>query len=339
MTHAATHPQPSAERDPGPGGLPAGVARAVVFETPGQLAVRDLALKEPGPGDLVVDVQWSGISTGTERLLWDGRMPSFPGLGYPLVPGYESCGRVVAAAADTTLEPGAWVFVPGSAGFAEVRGLFGGAASRLVVPEARVVTVPETLAEATTLLALAGTARHLVVGGPHPELVVGHGALGRLVARLCVADGHVPVVWETNPQRRDGALGYEVIDPADDARRDYKVICDVSGASSVLPELVARLAPGGELVLGGFYAEDPVLPFVPAFLREARFRIAAEWQRPDLEDVAERVRRGTLPLDGLVTHRRAAHDTVETVREAYTTAFGDPACLKMVLDWNWRSDT
>jgi myo-inositol-1(or 4)-monophosphatase len=34
----------------------------------------------------------SGISTGTERLLWDGTMPPFPGLGYPLVPGYETVG-------------------------------------------------------------------------------------------------------------------------------------------------------------------------------------------------------------------------------------------------------
>ena len=45
--------------------------------------------------DVVVDIEYSGISTGTERLLWTGRMPAFPGMGYPLVPGYESVGRVV----------------------------------------------------------------------------------------------------------------------------------------------------------------------------------------------------------------------------------------------------
>lgn len=337
MTQAMNQPHPEAAREDDPVRVPERLARAVVFEAPGHLAVRELTLQAPAPGDLVVDVHWSSISTGTERLLWDGRMPPFPGLEYPLVPGYESCGRVLAGGSETTLAPGSWVFVPGSAGFADVRGIFGGAASRLVVPEARVVTVPESLGEATTLLALAGTARHLVAGGAPPELVVGHGALGRLVARICVADGQTPVVWETNPQRRDGALGYEVVDPAEDPRRDYRVICDVSGSSAVLPELVGRLAPGGELVLGGFYAEDPVLPFVPAFLREARFRVAAEWQRPDLEDVAERVRLGTLPLDGLVTHRSAADAAGEVVRDAYETAFGDPACLKMVLDW--RSDS
>jgi 3-hydroxyethyl bacteriochlorophyllide a dehydrogenase len=31
---------------------------------------------------LEVEVSASGISTGTERLLWDGTMPPFPGLGW-----------------------------------------------------------------------------------------------------------------------------------------------------------------------------------------------------------------------------------------------------------------
>ena len=67
---------------------------AVVLEQPGKLALRTLALQEPGADDIVVDALWSGISSGTERLLWEGRMPDFPGMGYPLVPGYETVGIV-----------------------------------------------------------------------------------------------------------------------------------------------------------------------------------------------------------------------------------------------------
>ena len=50
---------------------------AVVFDRPRALAVRPLALTRPTPADVVVDVQWSGVSTGTERLLWTGAMPAF----------------------------------------------------------------------------------------------------------------------------------------------------------------------------------------------------------------------------------------------------------------------
>lgn len=67
---------------------------AVVFEQPQHLSLMELNLAQLHEGDVVVDVEWSGISTGTEKLLWSGKMPPFPGMGYPLVPGYESVGRV-----------------------------------------------------------------------------------------------------------------------------------------------------------------------------------------------------------------------------------------------------
>jgi 3-hydroxyethyl bacteriochlorophyllide a dehydrogenase len=72
-------------------------ALAVVLEEPGKLALRELSLNDPTVDDVVVDMECSGISTGTEKLLWSGRMPPFPGMGYPLVPGYESIGRIVEA--------------------------------------------------------------------------------------------------------------------------------------------------------------------------------------------------------------------------------------------------
>ncbi len=72
-------------------------ATAVTFAEPEQLVLRTLDLTPPTSTDAVVEVVWSGVSTGTERLLWSGRMPPFPGMGYPLVPGYESVGRVTHA--------------------------------------------------------------------------------------------------------------------------------------------------------------------------------------------------------------------------------------------------
>ncbi|TXN51168.1 alcohol dehydrogenase catalytic domain-containing protein, partial [Methylobacterium sp. WL18] len=109
-------------------------ALAVILERPERLAVSRLPLTPAGAADAVIAVSWSGISTGTERLLWSGRMPPFPGMGYPLVPGYESVGTVVEAAADAPVRVGQTVFVPGARCFGAVRGLFGGAASHLVAP-------------------------------------------------------------------------------------------------------------------------------------------------------------------------------------------------------------
>ncbi len=310
---------------------------AVLLEEPQRIALRRLALAAPGDHDLVVDVEWSGISTGTERLLWSGRMPDFPGMGYPLVPGYESVGRVVDAGRAAMHRLGERVFVPGASCFAPldgvaVRGLFGGAASRLVVPAARTAPVEEGLAERAVLLALAATARHALAapGAAPPDLIVGHGVLGRLLARLAIAEGAPPpTVWERDPIRAAGAEGYEVTTPDGDTRRDRRAVYDASGDPALLDTLISRLAPGGEVVLAGFYAEPVRFAFPPAFMREARIRIAAEWQKPDLAHVARLVAEGRLSLDGLITHRSAA----SAAEAAYRTAFADPACLKMVLDW------
>lgn len=301
---------------------------AVVLQAPEQLQLSALDLTPPGAADVVVDIDFSGISTGTERLLWSGRMPAFPGMGYPLVPGYESVGRVAAAGQDSRLAVGEPVFVAGARCFGAVRGLFGGAAARLVVPGERAFRIAPDLGERGVLLALAATAQHAIAEAL-PDLIVGHGVLGRLIARLCVAAGAAPVVWETNTGRRDGAQGYTVIDPAEDPRRDYRCICDVSGDAGLLDSLIARLAPRGEIVLAGFYAEKLSFTFPPAFMREARLRIAAEWQKPDLQTVGQLVAQGALSLDGLITHRCAAPQA----DHAYRTAFNDPACLKMILDW------
>jgi 3-hydroxyethyl bacteriochlorophyllide a dehydrogenase len=306
---------------------------AVVLKQPEQVELTRLALTPPTPDDVVVDVDWSGVSTGTERLLWSGRMPQFPGMGYPLVPGYESVGRVVEAGPSSGLYPGQRVFIPGAKCFGEVRGLFGASASRLVVPAKRVVPIDQQLGDRGILLALATTAYHAIAakGASAPDCIVGHGVLGRLMARISIAIGNEPpTVWERNPARAGGAVGYGVIDPEHDTRRDYRNIYDVSGDAGLLDSLIGRIAPAGEIVLAGFYSDRLSFAFPPAFMREARLRVAAEWQQSDLVATRALIESGRLSLDGLISHRRGA----KAAPDAYSIAFNDPSCLKMVLDWS-----
>ncbi len=197
------------------------------------------------------------------------------------------------------------------------------------MPGRRVTPFDETLGEQGVLLALAATAYHAIAQGTVPDLIVGHGVLGRLLARLAVALGGTPTVWEHNRDRAQGAEGYAVINGEDDARRDYCSICDVSGDSHLLNTLIGRLAPRGEIVLAGFYSESLAFAFPPAFMKEARIRVAAEWQPADLAAVTALIEQGKLSLDALITHRAPAQDA----DAAYRTAFNDPACLKMILDW------
>jgi 3-hydroxyethyl bacteriochlorophyllide a dehydrogenase len=302
---------------------------AVVVEEPGRVALRRLGMAPAEGDDLVVAVEFSGISMGTEKLMFNGSMPAFPGMGYPLVPGYEAVGRVVDAGPNARGRIGEQVFVPGSTKFIGARGLFGGSAQTLITGSARVLCIPDGMGESAVLLSLAATAQHAIAGGQFPDLIIGHGVLGRLLARMAVAAGRSPTVWEINPARTGGAEGYQVLHHEADDRRDYRSIYDASGDSDILDVAIARMGHGGEIVLAGFYSDPLHFHFAPAFRREARFRIATEFQPDDLAAVFAMIGSGRLSLDGLVTNRVPATEAPT----AYGQAFSDPSCLKMVFDW------
>ena len=306
-------------------------AHAVVINQPKQVTLTKLRIDEMGPEDVAVEMEFSGISTGTEKMIWSGTMPQFPGMGYPLVPGYESVGRITHTSENSSLQVGQRVFVPGAKCYGEVKGLFGGAASHVVIPHQRLTVLDEGFGKEGILLALAATAYHVTEGKPEaqPDLIIGHGVVGRLLARIAMAKGKTPVVWEINPSRMTGATGYQVVNPKDDDCHQYGVICDASGDASLINQLISRLRPQGEIVLAGFYDQAISYLFAPAFMREMKMRIAAQWQPKDIQDVHQLIRSKQLALDGLITHTSDSQDA----DSAYQTAFNDMQCLKMTLNW------
>jgi len=325
-------------------------SEAIVFERPGQVGLRSVDINRPTLDEVVVRVEGSGISTGTEKLLWRGTMPAFPGLAYPLVPGYEAVGTVIDTGESGNDLLGQRVFVPGASCYqGDVRGLFGASASTLVVSQARITPIGSLPTEEGILLALAATAMHALtqplrqatkrqhialseLGECCPELIVGHGVLGRLIARLALAVGaEAPMVWELDEQRQSGARGYEVVSPQDDDVKGRQRIVDVSGAGGDhFDKLISRLGKGGELVLAGFYPEAVSFNFPQAFMREARLCIAAEWTPDDLALVLSLLEARALSLDELVTHSQP----VANAESAYRQAFDDASCLKMMLNWS-----
>lgn len=82
------------------------IARAFWVAAPGRGEIRDEPLASPGPQDVVVEALYSGVSRGTEALVFEGRVPpaehermrapfqtgAFPA---PVKYGYASVGRVL----------------------------------------------------------------------------------------------------------------------------------------------------------------------------------------------------------------------------------------------------
>ena len=309
------------------------ITKAVVMSEPGSLSIQPVDLKSPSKEDVVIKINYSGISTGTEKLFYNGKMPQFPGMGYPLVPGYESTGEVVQAPKDSNLKIGDMVFVPGADCYSgSVKSLFGGAARMILCAPNRLFKIDSTRGCNGALFALAATARHAIAGfgNKMPDVIVGHGVLGRLLARLVILAGEKPpIVWEKNILRHSGATDYEVVLPEYDERSDYDCIFDVSGDSEILDSLIGRVRKGGEVVLAGFYPDRLGFGFAQAFLKEVSLRVSAEFTPEDVATTKLLIEDGSLSFDGLISNVSSAKEA----NEAYNIAFNNAECLKMVLDW------
>jgi 3-hydroxyethyl bacteriochlorophyllide a dehydrogenase len=163
-----------------------------------------------------------------------------------------------------------------------------------------------------------------------PEVIVGHGVLGRLLARLVILAGEKPpIVWEKNIFRHAGATDYDVVLPEFDSRSDYDCIYDVSGDSDILDSLIGKVKKGGEVVMAGFYPERVSFGFAQAFIKEVSVRVSAEFTPEDVATTKLLIEDGSLSFDGLVSDVFQ----INKANEAYKVAFEKAECLKMVLDW------
>ena len=200
--------------------------RAYLVTAPHCGSLTEVATPEPGPGEVLVAPAAVGIC-GSDLELRDGRRPAGY-VRYPVVPGHEWAGHVVAAGPGVTgLEPGAPVVAEGvracgtcarcaegrnnlcSGPYAETGFTHPGAlAERLVVPAMLLHPLPadRPIAAAALIEPAACVATGLLeVGFPPPGsrvAVVGDGPLGLLaVALLRLGATRELVMFGSRPER------------------------------------------------------------------------------------------------------------------------------------------
>jgi 3-hydroxyethyl bacteriochlorophyllide a dehydrogenase len=338
--------------------------QAIVIPEPNRVELREVALIEPGPDDVIVQTAYTSISAGTERMLLTGRMPH-PMLQFPVVPGYETVGRIVGLGANVPQEyEGRWVYVGGARCYDGVNPAWGGQSQTLFADYRKVVPLDTIPPEQGVLLALAATALHgidliategtettegkSVVSTSLPSansvaqtkkraLVLGQGPVGQIAARLLRGRGRWVTVTDRYAARLERSVADEVIDRNESngplsnflsPQQPFDAIVEATGSMAALAEALPLLSDGGAILLLGYY-DELRLPYMPLFLKQARLLTAREWGPGDLAECRDMLADGSLDLAGLITHRLP----VEQVEEAYRVALNEPECLKLVLEW------
>lgn len=322
---------PSADRQ----GIP---ATALWFPRARTVELRREVLPAPGPGEVRVRALASGLSHGTEMLVYRGEVPAGTGLdlstlrgsfAFPISYGYASVGRVVSAAEDVDApRPGDLVFVhhPHQTGY--------------VVPASLPVILPADLPpELGVFLANVETAINVMLDA-HPRLgervvIFGQGVVGLLLTQLARRTGVERIVTvDPIPLRRELSLrvGADVsLAPGDSVAAKLRdltggvgadLAVEASGNPAALAAALNCVAAEGTVVVSSWYGTKEVtLPLGEAFHR-GRIRLVssqvgsidpaltARWNHRRRLDLARDLL-PTLLLAPLITHRVPFVDAAE----------------------------
>ncbi|WP_018155163.1 zinc-dependent alcohol dehydrogenase family protein [Demetria terragena] len=244
--------------------------KAAVVTTPGNISIESIPDPTPGSGEVVVEVAACGVC-GTDLHIFDGEFaPRFP-----IVPGHEFAGVVVALGADVSfITEGDRVAVDPSLPCHACRycrqgrsnlcdnwaaiGVTadGGAAQYAVAPQGNCVRIPEAarLEDFALVEPLACAISGMDALPRRPSehyLIYGAGTMGVLIAGMARTSGAASVtVVEPRAERR---LGVESLTGADLAvassdeadRRDWDTVIDCTGVAAAIEDGLSRVAKGG----------------------------------------------------------------------------------------------
>jgi (R,R)-butanediol dehydrogenase / meso-butanediol dehydrogenase / diacetyl reductase len=337
------------------------IVYAAVYAGPRNMRIEDVPALEPGPGEVQIEVAYTGIC-GTDLHIFHGDMDAR--VGGRAVLGHEMSGRVAALGAGVggwsvgdpvTVMPTQWCGeCPACrAGHRHIceRLRFlgidaaGSMQNRWTLPADRLVAVPPELplTEAALVEPVAVAVHDVRRAGLRPgetALVVGGGPVGLLIAAVSARAGADVLVVEPNPHRRRlaEAFGLATADPADTdvpaVVQDWtsgagaQVAFEVSGAAAGVDAAVAALSARGRLVLVAIHSVRRPVDLHRFFWRELTLIGVRLYERGDFESAVELVASRQLPLADLISRVLPLH----RVGEAFAALDGGDAVMKVLID-------
>jgi threonine dehydrogenase-like Zn-dependent dehydrogenase len=334
------------------------IVTAPAFDGNGEITFGERAVRDPGPGELLVRVYANAIC-GTDREQYLN--------GSDVVPGHEAAGVVAAAGVGTTVAEGTAgvVFLMdycgacrscrlgytnqclakrADMGFTED----GGYGPYEVVHESNFFPVGPGLgaAEATLLLDVMGTSGHaleraqLVRPDIESVFIAGAGPIGLGLLAMCkVTFGHdfAVRISDVAPRRLDlaRALGGETVDARDEeAMRTLPpsdVAFDSTGKQVARQAAIAALGKRGVLVCVG-HGETLTLDVSPDLIAAERAVLGSEYFRyEELPRNLDLLRGHREYLGKIITHRR----DVSEIGEAFASFFGGETGKVVITQGEW----
>jgi 2-desacetyl-2-hydroxyethyl bacteriochlorophyllide A dehydrogenase len=305
--------------------------KAVVIEEPNRVAVKQIADPTPKPTEAVVKVDSCGIC-GTDIHVLRGE---FAPTRYPIVPGHEFCGEVVAIGGEVlNLKLGDFVAVDPSLFCGRCRqcrtGRFnlcenwnaigvgsanGASAEFVAVPAANAFALPSDLPRhygaLVEPLSCAVHGLDMVDARVAEDyLIYGAGTMGLLLAQLAKDAGASRVeMVERNPKRHELAkrlAADRVAVSADELDRPqgWDVVIDATGVVPAIEDGIRRVARGGTFLMFGVANADATATFSPFRIYNDELKIVGSMAvLHSFERALSLLAKGVIDCEAMITNR------------------------------------
>ena len=331
-------------------------ALGAVAESPFNVVFRAVEAPDPGPQDVVVEVEYSWISNGTEGSFVRGeriggdtpRADSDP-LPFPHISGYQKTGRVVAVGSDVNPE----IACAGDAVFAtvsRVAGMFydhAGHISPAVTHQSQIYRLPSG-ADPIEYSGLVLTQVGYNVGiscdvkpGDY-AVVIGDGMVGHWSAQTLRHRGAQVMMLGRHADRLalfDHGDGGCVVNQASEdigeairawSKGGISVLADTVGSIDTIYALMPFMKHHGDIVSAGFYGSNGQIDIQRLRMKELRLSAPSGWAPDRLRQTMELIASGHLKTRHLISAIVPAEQAGEAFRRILSREQG---LLGVVLDW------
>jgi 2-desacetyl-2-hydroxyethyl bacteriochlorophyllide A dehydrogenase len=278
--------------------------KSILIKGPCSVDLIDEDIPKAGPGEIVVEAEISGISSGTEMMLYRGTYPNFElkkwaqWRDFPVYPGYELAGRVVEVGPPVvktgptpsveSIQPAAGVISTDNDEFkVGDRVVCVGAHQQFAcVPAALAARVPDSLSFEQATLAILGTTtmhstRRLSLEYGATVAVIGMGVVGNLAlqhAKLAGAARTIAIDLDKKRLDYARAVGADITvqvgqeDPVERVFRETGIgadaVVEASGAEGTVQLALEIMRDRGSVELLGWHTKDVNFVFGDLYFKE-----------------------------------------------------------------------
>jgi bacteriochlorophyllide a dehydrogenase len=317
---------------------------AIVAKGPSRVVEQEVCWRDIGDDELLIRTEFSGISTGTDRWVMQGRF-KWHDVPYPLVPGYQRVGRVESKGSDVDrFAVGQLVAATRGTGLQGVESASGAHTALGISPVLEVYDATDVDPAAGSLFVSAqvgvNAASRISSAKGRPVVVVGDGIIGACAALAAHARGADVLLVGRHDSRLE-VISQLGLDTYNSRRLEGTSVSQFSPVAAIdtvhsdesLSLYVRELPRGtGEIVFSG-YSPDGVTCWADMALlqqRELTAHFVSGWTRERLQLTLDMLRAGEFPIASLVSLVATGTERVSTMEAVQR---GIHTHLGAVLDW------